>query len=573
VKETLSSSLIIAFLKTYRRLSDKTQMFTYTSKLETHYRTRLTHTNEVVVISLEIYKRILEYCNGIIDGRKKASKINSLIVRDLTDNISREVIFATALAHDIGHTPFGHQGEETLEDILNDKSLIFTGHFKHNLNSFYILLTELFVNYNIENLDAFKICDGVFKHTNTIPKRISINEESGLDDFYNIDDEVRVGLAHIDINNLLSVKIQQYNKSFKANGRIFCNTVFDQYCFCRFPFFIEGQIVKIADEIAQRISDLDDSIRHLKRLNGEDWKILDKLINALKIASVAIINKDSVSVKQFCFNESNINYKKYINYYLKHETEINVTDNKAIEFNQNLIRKLELIKYYFEIKSEEPINNLCEELINLGISFYVKDVVGEFIRECTRMNKSTKITDKPYSYDGKNKTYKERIRFSNFGLQISDVLESFNFIYIIKGQNFEQKDIEVANINGGRIIKDCYNAIYNQYYSFLPENEIDQIIDMLNNRMQKIKREINIANNRSLQELSNAINNKDHKYIVDIMHRIYNENKSYKKNNYTVTTNKKFEFKMERFYAFQIARIIASMNNKYLIDLQEKIKL
>ena len=82
----------------FRRLQYKTQVFV--NHEGDHYRTRLTHTMEVAIISRSI---------------ARALRLNE----DLTETL--------ALAHDLGHTPFGHSGEEALNEILKDK-----GGFEHN---------------------------------------------------------------------------------------------------------------------------------------------------------------------------------------------------------------------------------------------------------------------------------------------------------------------------------------------------------------------------------------------------------------------------------------------------------
>jgi dGTPase len=75
----------------FRRLEGKTQVFT--PGLDDHYRTRLTHSIEVAQIARTI---------------AKALKLN----QSLTE--------AIALAHDLGHSPFGHGGEQVLNDLMAD---------------------------------------------------------------------------------------------------------------------------------------------------------------------------------------------------------------------------------------------------------------------------------------------------------------------------------------------------------------------------------------------------------------------------------------------------------------------
>ena len=89
----------------FRRLQYKTQVFI--NHEGDHYRTRLTHTLEVAQIARTV---------------ARALRLNE----DLTE--------AVALAHDLGHTPFGHAGEEVLDELMRDH-----GGFEHNIQSFRIV--------------------------------------------------------------------------------------------------------------------------------------------------------------------------------------------------------------------------------------------------------------------------------------------------------------------------------------------------------------------------------------------------------------------------------------------------
>jgi dGTPase len=95
----------VLYTKYFKDLQYKTQVFRIIEG--DFYRTRLTHTLEVAQ-----HARTLS----------RALKLNE----DLCE--------AIALAHDIGHTPFGHIGEETLNEILKDD-----GGFEHNLQSLRIV--------------------------------------------------------------------------------------------------------------------------------------------------------------------------------------------------------------------------------------------------------------------------------------------------------------------------------------------------------------------------------------------------------------------------------------------------
>ncbi|MBM7623194.1 deoxyguanosinetriphosphate triphosphohydrolase [Sporohalobacter salinus] len=116
--------------KAFRRLKHKTQVFI--APEGDHYRTRLTHTLEVAQIAHTI---------------AKALHLNA----DLTEAIS--------LGHDLGHTPFGHSGEEALAEMYSEG-------FKHNQQSLRVveLLEDKSDDYPGLNL-TFEVRDGILTHT------------------------------------------------------------------------------------------------------------------------------------------------------------------------------------------------------------------------------------------------------------------------------------------------------------------------------------------------------------------------------------------------------------------------
>lgn len=113
--------------KSFRRLKHKTQVFI--SPLGDHYRTRLTHTLEVAQISRTV---------------ARALRLNE----DLTE--------AIALGHDLGHTPFGHAGEEVLNNL-------YSGGFRHYEQSVRVLevLEKDGKGLNLTE----EVLDGILHHT------------------------------------------------------------------------------------------------------------------------------------------------------------------------------------------------------------------------------------------------------------------------------------------------------------------------------------------------------------------------------------------------------------------------
>jgi dGTPase len=115
----------------FRRLEYKTQVFVnHEGDL---FRTRLTHSLEV-------------------------AQIGRAIARQL--GVNEDLVEAISLAHDLGHTPFGHAGQDALHDCMKEH-----GGFEHNLQSLRVVdeLEERYGGFNGLNL-AFETREGILKH-------------------------------------------------------------------------------------------------------------------------------------------------------------------------------------------------------------------------------------------------------------------------------------------------------------------------------------------------------------------------------------------------------------------------
>lgn len=157
--------------KSFRRLKHKTQVFI--DPEEDHYRTRLTHTLEVAQIARTI---------------SRALRLNE----DLTE--------AIALGHDLGHTPFGHAGEEALDAVYREY-----------------------------------VPDCGFRHSEQSLRVVDLLEKKGLG--LNLSWEVRDGILHHSKGSA--------DLSIDAAG----------------PATLEGKVVKISDRVAYINHDIDDAIR------------------------------------------------------------------------------------------------------------------------------------------------------------------------------------------------------------------------------------------------------------------------------------------------------------------------
>jgi len=163
----------------FRRLEYKTQVFIYHEG--DYYRNRLTHTLEVQQLA------------------RTAARVLG---------VNEDLVEAIALAHDLGHTPFGHKGESVLNEIMKEKGY---GGFEHNSH-------------------GLKVVDRIERRTSQFP---------GL----NLTYEVREGII-------------RHATSYDLPGREGLEE------FTRFASpSIETQIVNLCDEIAYTCHDLDDGIK------------------------------------------------------------------------------------------------------------------------------------------------------------------------------------------------------------------------------------------------------------------------------------------------------------------------
>ena len=180
----------------FRRLKYKTQVFVYHEG--DYYRTRLSHSIEVAQIA-----RSISRCLGLNE--------------DLAE--------ALALAHDLGHTPFGHAGEEALAEAMKDY-----GGFDHNEQTFRILtqLEKRYAEFDGLNL-TWETLEGTVKHNGPL-----IGPAAAGGSKPDRDDAVRSSIED------------------------FCAT-FDLALDC-YPS-AEAQVAALSDDIAYNSHDLDDGLR------------------------------------------------------------------------------------------------------------------------------------------------------------------------------------------------------------------------------------------------------------------------------------------------------------------------
>ncbi len=198
----------------FRRLQGKNQLLPSTDS--DFFRNRLTHSLEVAQISHSI-----------------AVRINEDFIKDPELKLNVDLCQVSALCHDLGHPPFGHQGEHALNVKMKDH-----GGFEGNAQTFRIIskLEKKFQD-NFEGKDAdrfglnltYRTLASVVKYDDVIPEILS--EQTKYKGIYSCDDHIRS-----QIKEVLDIK----------GDRLYT---------------IETQIMDIADDIAYSTYDLEDAFK------------------------------------------------------------------------------------------------------------------------------------------------------------------------------------------------------------------------------------------------------------------------------------------------------------------------
>ena len=321
----------------FRRLKHKTQVFVNTDG--DHYRTRLTHSMEV-------------------------SQIARTLARSLS--LNEDLSETLSLSHDLGHTPFGHAGEEILNNCMSNH-----GGFDHNIQTLriVILLENKYYNFSGLNL-TFETLDGLIKHNGPV-------------------------------------------KNFSTFQKIFRdNLIQNKINFSSYPS-LEAQAAAISDDIAYNNHDLEDGLRaklfSIKKLSNITLvrNIINKHIKNVKIFRKEIIINQIIrelinlmvmdvikntrkNIKKYNIKTTHDVYKvnhplvdfsksmKKVDMQIKSFLNINMYNHKNVIVNTNKGKKI--IKYLFQALIKNPKKYINNELFKKDTK---ERVVADFIAGMT----------------------------------------------------------------------------------------------------------------------------------------------------------------------------------------------
>ena len=301
----------------FRRLKYKTQVFVYNK--EDYFRTRLSHSIEVSQLARSI---------------AKIFRVND----DLVESIS--------LAHDLGHTPFGHAGEDELNYKMKKN-----GGFNHNFHALKILtkLEKKYQGFDGLNL-SFETLDGILKHNGPIKS---------------------------DVPEYISDFIIFFNGDLTKNGSF------------------ESQLSSICDDIAYNNNDIDDGL-HAGFFSIDELSEIDLVKKVLKIIKNNKLNDSSriryelvrnlikMMMDDLIQNTKN-NLQKYK---IKFSDDIEYQKVKIVNFSDEMVKEEKKLKLF--LKNKMYLHPRIRTM-TIKAKKIISDLFNLFIEEPTLMPDSWSI--------------------------------------------------------------------------------------------------------------------------------------------------------------------------------------
>jgi len=264
------------------------------------------------------------------------SKIARTIGRAL--NLNEDLIEAASLGHDLGHVPFGHEGEK----ILNEISLKYNeGHFSHNVQSVRTLMN--IENKGLGNNITLQVLDAILCHNGEMLQNIYYPQSKTKDMF-----------------------LMEYNESYK-NKEVLKKIK---------PMTLEGRVVRISDVVAYIGKDIEDAIRIgiinqkqipndiLDVLGHTNAEIVNTIVNDIISNSV---NKQYIKLSEKIFDA----LKKLIDFNYKYIYQKANTPQELEKYKTMFNRLFDL--YYSQISNDLKSEDIFKLYLNEMDSEYLKN--------------------------------------------------------------------------------------------------------------------------------------------------------------------------------------------------------
>ncbi len=343
--------------KTYKKLLDGKKVMLPLNHKDIDKYSRLSHTNDVNVIS----KNVLKHIKGISEYKISENRLETMVQW-----------------HDVGHCPYGHAGEELLNQLISENDdfyydSFFSG-YKHNLLSAKILLDE---KKNV----SWDVIDGVIKHSSTLTKNFNISKVQEYNllklnyifrcsktqdfnkswyhfirNFYSDFACDRCETRKLPLNKpgnhqLNNSKISLCDRDRKERFCCVCkendgdvNKNIARYLLYPYSLTFEGEILRISDEISGLTKDLYYYFEYVSKNAEEKMHIIrSKILNTVEILKAKFEDK---SIADFlnCFYSVIENAKD--------------KESQMIKITNYLIGKIVVSNNIIEITTEKPHNDI-----------------------------------------------------------------------------------------------------------------------------------------------------------------------------------------------------------------------
>jgi dGTPase len=278
----------ILYSGAYRRYHGKTQVFSFTNLIDEEMTNRNLHTTYVSQISRTIGKAL---------------------------GLNLELIEAIALGHDLGHCPFGHDGERALSKICRAHGI---GSFHHNIESLQIVdhISKKGRGMNL----TFQVRDGIISHDGEVHNTVLRPDR---------------GKTEADIQNYIKLKSEDKNVKWM-------------------PATMEGCVVRISDTIAYIGQDIEDAFR-FKILKPE--QLPEDCTSYLGNSNSKIIDTLVKSVIVNSFEQEYVAFDEETSHYLLKLKQFNY---KYIYTDDNVKYANSMINRTMQILFDKYINDLTE---------------------------------------------------------------------------------------------------------------------------------------------------------------------------------------------------------------------
>lgn len=309
----------ILYSGAYRRYHGKTQVFSFSNLIDEEMTNRSLHTTYVSQISRTISKAL---------------------------GLNLELTEAIALGHDLGHSPFGHDGERALSKLCVKHGI---GEFHHNIESLHIVdnISRKGLGLNL----TFQVRDGIISHDGEVHNTVL---------------QPKTDKNEEDIKSYIYQKVNQKNPQMM-------------------PATMEGCVVRITDTIAYIGQDIEDAIRLniLKKsdlpfdcvqyLGDTNSKIIDSLVKSVIINSY---EKDFISFDQetsdYLLKLKRFNYEKIY------------TNDNVKKANKIINRSMEILfeKYLEDIEINNRESKIFRHFLDHKKENYLqKYKAAEYVRD------------------------------------------------------------------------------------------------------------------------------------------------------------------------------------------------